>query len=113
MTDEMIDITNLPKPAVLAALHNGTRAIGMGSLHDIHRDMTPEEAASCFERGDDATSMFGKFGGSRPMYFDYLYGRPLKVDLLGDSFDPRLYDRDAGQGRAAEVIAKLRQDLGL
>jgi hypothetical protein len=32
--------------------------------------------------------------------FDYYFGRPLKVDLSGDEFDPWLYDRDAGTGAA-------------
>lgn len=89
-----IDIEGLTKAQVLKALHDGTRAIGMGMLHDLGRDMTLEEAER-LTRGD--------------LYFDYVSGRPLKVDLNGDSFDPRLYDRDAGEGRAEAVVSALRQ----
>ena len=38
------------------------------------------------------------------MYFDYLYGRVMKVDLSKDTFDPFLYDRDNGQGAAERAI---------
>jgi hypothetical protein len=43
-------------------------------------------------------------------YFDYLQGRVMKVDLSNnEEFDPWLYDRDNGQGAAAEVIEALRK----
>ena len=41
-------------------------------------------------------------------YFDYLYGRVLKVDLSGDEFDERLYERDNGRDSAARAIAFLK-----
>lgn len=42
-------------------------------------------------------------------YFDYLNGRVMKVDLSGDSFDERLYDRDNDLGSAQKVIDSLRK----
>lgn len=93
---ENINIEGLSKAQVLKALHDGTRAIGMGVLRDLGRDMTLEEAEA-LTRGD------------ADLYFDYVAGRPLKVHLNGDSFDPRLYDRDAGEGRAEAVISAVRQ----
>jgi len=45
---------------------------------------------------------------SQDTYFDYLKGRVMKVDLSGNELDPWGYDRDNGQGRAAEVIESLR-----
>lgn len=41
-------------------------------------------------------------------YFDYLYGRILKVDLSGDEFDERLYERDNGRDSAARAISFLK-----
>ena len=44
-------------------------------------------------------------------YFDYLYGKVLKVDLSSDEFDERLYDRDCGIGAARRAINSLRKDI--
>lgn len=41
-------------------------------------------------------------------YFDYLFGRVMKVDLEGDEFDPCLYDRDNGPDAAADAVAQIR-----
>ena len=95
----MINIALLPKAEVLKALHDGTSAIGLGRLHDLKRDMTIEEAqaivAVCHKSGQ----------------FDYVYGRPLKVNIHGEEFDERLYDRDAGEGQAQRVIDALYEKL--
>jgi hypothetical protein len=91
----MVNIAGLNKAAVLAALHNGTKALGMGRLRDLGMDMTIVEAEAII--------------GGDFFDFDYVNGRPLKVDISGDEFNERLYDRDAGAGRAAEVIAALRE----
>lgn len=103
-----ISIAGLDRAAVLAALHNHTRAIGLGALHDLHRDMTVDEAKAIIERGHDSAAMFGKRPSEPQLYFDYVQGRPLKIDITGDEFDPWLYDRDAGEGRAAKAIATIR-----
>lgn len=39
---------------------------------------------------------------------DYLGGKPLKVNLRGNAFDTRLYNRDNGAGAAQRAIEKLR-----
>jgi hypothetical protein len=91
---DMIDIGGLDKAEVLAALHNNTRAVGLGRLHD-RGDVTADDVRPQFE------------DRSR-LYFDYVFGRPIKVDLSGDSFDPVLYDRDAGPGSARRAIDELR-----
>ena len=42
-------------------------------------------------------------------YFDYLYGRVLKVDLKGDDgFEEWLYDRDNGEGAAQQSLDDYR-----
>ena len=43
-------------------------------------------------------------------YFDYLHGRVLKVDLSGDEFDERLYDRDCGEGAAQRAVDSVRAE---
>jgi hypothetical protein len=90
----VISIAGLDKAAVLAALHNATCALGLGALHDLGRDMTEAEAAE-----------YIKHHGLR---FDYVCGRPIKVDISGDEFDPRLFDRDAWQGAAEKAVEALR-----
>ena len=42
--------------------------------------------------------------------FDYLHGRVLKVDLSGDEFDERLYDRDCGEGAAQRAVDSVRAE---
>jgi len=38
------------------------------------------------------------------MYFDYLRGRVMKIDLSKDYLDTSSYDRDNGQGAAEYAI---------
>jgi hypothetical protein len=98
MSDETIDIKGLDKAELLHALYHGTRALGLGRLHD-NSGLTV----------DDMRAVLAKDEGSAYQYdFDYFAGRPLKCNIGGDSFDPRLYDRDAGPGAAALAVAKLR-----
>ena len=42
------------------------------------------------------------------LYIDYHCGRAIKANLSGNSFNPFLFDRDAGAGAAARAIAALR-----
>ena len=89
---DKISLKGLNKGAVLAALYNNSRPLGLGFLHFDPKPMTTEEAASLLEE---------------TTYFDYLKGRVMKVDLSEDELDPRLYDRDNGQGAAQSVINSL------
>lgn len=41
-------------------------------------------------------------------YFDYLHGRVIKVKIEGDQLNPRLYDRDNGEGAAQHAIESIR-----
>ena len=96
----MINIALLPKAEVLKALHDGTHAQGLGVLQDLKRDMTLEEAEIMITN----TQKWG-------LRFDYVYGRPLKVNITGDEFEEALYDRDAGEGQAQRVIDRLYEKL--
>ena len=92
----MIDISKFSKASVLAALYNASHPQGMGFMHFDPADMEESEAQRLF---DD----------SKDKYFDYVKGRILKVDLSGEELDPRLYDRDNGNGAAWAVISRLSE----
>lgn len=89
-----IDIRTLDKAAVLAALYNRSKVQGMGFLQAKPGPMTVDEARSLL--------------ANEHVSFDYLYGRVMKVDLSGDSFDPWVYDRENGDGAAERALSVLR-----
>lgn len=89
-----MNIAGISKPAILAALFNASRQQGMGVLDARGREpMTEGEAAKVIEE--------------EGMDFDYLRGRVMKISIDGDELNPRLYDRDNGQGAAERAIAHL------
>jgi len=90
----MIDISNHSKAKVLAALYNNSKVQGLGFLQAVSGDMSEEEAHNILR-------------ATPGMQFDYLKGRVMKVNLSGNQFDPRLYDRDNGEGAAERAISKL------
>jgi hypothetical protein len=86
----MINIKGLDKARILVALHRRSRRQGMGFLHpENDKQLTIEEAQALLEK---------------QTYFDYLRGRVMKVGLGGNLLDPRLYDRDNGEGAAEFAI---------
>ncbi len=88
----MIDISKLDRAQVLAALYNASRPQGMGFLQYKDGDMTAGQAAVLLKKST---------------YFDYLHGRVMKVRLDRNDFDPRLYDRDLGDGAAMRALQPL------
>jgi hypothetical protein len=90
-----IDISEINKAELLKALYDHSQPQGMGILHYDPRPMTLEEA-------DELTS-----GDDVCLYFDYLKGRVMKVDISGDTLDTWGYDRDNGEGAAAAAIKHL------
>lgn len=99
---KMLQIPDGKTAAVLAALYNNSRVLGMGVLQAIPGHiMTEEEANDLLEFGGETEHRGGR------IYFDYLYGKVMKVDLTGDEFNPWLYDRDNGEGAAAKAIAEI------
>ena len=92
----MISIKGLNKAEVLKALYDGSHIQGMGFMQAVPDGYVTVE--HCQQLLDDA---------GYP-YFDYLYGRVLKVDLSKDEFEERLYDRDNGRGAAQRIINRLR-----
>lgn len=92
----MINIKGLDKAKVLKALYDASRVQGMGILQAV-----PD--------GYVTVELYQELLDKCP-YFDYMFGRVMKVDLSGDAFDERLYDRDNGPGAAERAIQKLRGD---
>ncbi len=90
----MVDIKGLDKALVLKALYEQSHAQGLGGL--VHAGVpTLEYFAGLLER---------------ETYFDYVGGRVLKVDLSGDEFDERLYNRDCGEGAAQRAVDSVRAE---
>ena len=88
----IIDISKKDRAAVLAALYNASRPLGLGFLQYDPTPMTIEDARELLEF---------------TTYFDYLKGRVMKVNLSGDTLDTWLYDRDNGEGAAAAALADV------
>lgn len=111
-----INIEGIDKGVLLAELFNRSQPMGMGWLQ-AHRGpevMTHEQGREIIIRtlndnfGDDSTMMFGH-RNKKKLYFDYLFGRPLKVDLTEDEVDPWGFDRDnGGDGTFQSIVDKLR-----
>jgi hypothetical protein len=95
----IVDDKEVDAAKFLAALHNNTRALGLGKLQDIKRPLTQAEAAA------DLAEMDG-------FNFDYYRGRPLKTgcghepNVILTETSRRLYDRDAGDGQFDKAIAE-------
>ena len=111
---EVGNIAGLNKAAVLAALYNAASPRGKGFLqHENNEPMTEEEAVEYLFEGDDNNRMFGdsvnEIGGQNRFRFDYLKGRPLKVDISGNHVDTTFYNRDNGAGTAERALEWLRR----
>lgn len=109
----MVDISDLSKASVLAVLFNASAPAGMGFLQaaNVPNVMTVEYAEELITHGNGITPDYGGFQipGRDELAFDYLYGRPLKVNLTEDLFDPAGFDRNnGGAGTAQRLIDELR-----
>lgn len=100
-----VDTTGIDRAALLAALYNQAKTQGMGFLQYDPTPMTTEEASRLLE------TCTTEYRGIKECYFDYLKGRVMKIDVLPDMLDPRLYDRDNGQGAVAGVVDGLMKKL--
>ena len=93
----MVNIKGLSKAKVLKALYDGSHYQGISLLGAV-KTFTLEDAHTtitvCASNGD--------------LYFDYLHGKVLKVDLHGDEFNERLYYRDCGDGAAQRAIDSIK-----
>ena len=99
----MVNFAPLTRAQVLCALYNKAKVQGMGFLQFKEGNLTIPQAEKLIE---DATKPSFIEGEKPYAYFDYVYGRVLKVELKEDSFEfeERLYDRDNGEGAAKKAI---------
>ena len=117
MNKIMVSIIGLDKRAVLAALYNRAITGGMGFMHYNPTPMTVEQAGEILRSFDRITKKIlfweiEKRPANKYIYFDYLGGRPMKVDLTSDEeFDAWQYDRPDynGEGAAEDAIRTLRE----
>jgi hypothetical protein len=95
-----IDLSNHTPEFLLQACYNSSRPLGLGITQFRPGDMTKEEAAELVRESRRLTTF----------YFDYVYGRPLKIELDDlKNFNPWLYERD--NGSIEEAIARqLKKD---
>lgn len=87
-----IDISGLDKTKLIFELWTHSHVQGLSVLSEREFDFREVEARIA--------------GGNT--YFDYLFGRVMKVDVSGDTMETYLYDRDCGHGKAAAVVAIMR-----
>jgi transcriptional regulator with XRE-family HTH domain len=92
-----VDIADMPKGVVLAALFNCSPATGHGRMQGLVIGDTIGAP-----QGEELYRAYGP-------QFDVLGGRWLQVDLSGDSFDPSRYDERVGTGAAETAIRPLRE----
>lgn len=94
----MVNYHPLTTAMALCALYNKAKVQGLGILQYKAGDMPLDEAKELVSDND---------------YFDYVYGRVLKVRLSKDSqvFDERFYDRDNGEGAAQKDIEIYKNEM--
>jgi hypothetical protein len=104
----MISYEGLDEAVLIHGLYHGTGSLGLNTPTGIidfvnggARVTVEAVAADIAERNRDGQ-----------IRIDYYRGRPLKVNLDTEAktFEERLYDRDAGEGAAARVVAALQSE---
>lgn len=87
----VVDISNKDKAEVLAALYNNSHPHGMGFLQYNSEPMTVEQARELLKQ---------------TTYFDYLYGRVMKISLESNIVRTSGYNMDNGKGAAEHAISQ-------
>ena len=117
----IVSINGLDKAAVLAVLYNRAITGGMGFMQYDPKPMTVEQAREIlhsFERITETKKFLfwrweiEKRPAEKYIYFDYLGGRSMKVNLTSDEeFDATWYNHPDynGKGAAEDAIKGLRE----
>lgn len=92
-----IDITGIDHGILFTLLHNGSKAVRMGKLHEIP-NMTIEQGKAIWDKGGPWSPTRGtRVPGEWPVKLDYVFGRPIKVTLHEKTLDwADAYDNDTG-----------------
>lgn len=85
-----MNISGHEKAEVLMVLYNRAMPQGMS-----YRQYTPQQMTL-----DEARAFLKTYPG---LYFDYVKGRVMKVDLASDHVDTGLYNRDNGRDAAEDA----------
>lgn len=93
-----IDISGLNKAEVLNKLYTASKPLGLGRLHFVPGPLSSQQAQ------DLIAEHYENRNGRESIYFDYLVGRVMKVELAGDVLETRNYDYDNGPGAAAKAL---------
>lgn len=91
--ENVVDISNKDKAEVLATLYNNSHPHGMGFFHYKADPMTIEQARELL---------------NQTTYFDYLYGRVMKINLESNIVNTWGYNRDNGKDAAERAISQCR-----
>lgn len=114
MASGTIDIQGIDKAELLAALYNRSKVLGMGALHAKQGDMSLDDARDTIAKHSYVNHWHINDKGCPPntpattIYFDYLHGRVMKVELAGDTLKTRGYNLDNGEGAAEAIVAAVR-----
>jgi|GEM_PF-6530094 len=95
---QRLDISGLDKAELVAALFNRSKS-GYSKDSGTNKDMTIDQAREAIAKQ-----------GGRARFPNELHGRPMMVDLDGDSFDPSGYDGYVGEGAARRVVVRLQDE---
>jgi hypothetical protein len=95
-----INCGTLAKGVVLAHLYNNSKPLGMGLYQYKAKAMTKADANKLLEGNN---------------YFDYLHGRPMKINFSNyPELDPWGYDRDnGGTGTMEHLVGELKNGKGI
>lgn len=95
----LISLRGFDKAVVFAALYNAATPRGAGFLQYDPAPMTIDRARDML-----ASNTYGKF--------DYVAGRPVRVNLTEDDFSAAEYDDSNGAGATQRVMDSLRASGG-
>lgn len=97
----LVDIKGLNKADVLMALYEASHYQGMSFL-GMQKVFVHSDAVKLIDRCIENDTR---------LRFDYVNGRIIKCDITDDMFDPTFFDRDCGEGAAADAIKKLKNKI--
>ena len=105
-TRNVINISGLDKAEVLASLYNHAKILGMGFFGQRALGNKAGHAMTTAEAQQEIDSLVAS---NRPLRFDYLHGKPMKIKITGDELDASTYDEYNGEGTAAKAIKQIKE----
>lgn len=97
-----VNIAGIDRVDLLMALHDGAKIVDTPATRRSPSFDTPLDL-------HDAEQWLAEAERTHHFYFDYVNGRPLKVDLRGPFMRTVLYNQNNGVYAAEDVVLRLRQ----